>query len=409
MATGTNRGDRLRVTVIGGGAAGCFSSYYLLKRGHSVTIVDDDNPVKTSFYNAGSINNPPSFTSIGVKKAVSAYLGKRGPVYVSPKQIARHPLWYARTLRASTHFYDGETTRLSELSLDLYNEFFSTERAEVDQLRGALKLYRDREVAEEKARELAGRFVDSAEAMAMGFKGFGGGVFYDNMRVEPRKLCLHLLGRIKEMGGTVVQGREVHLRRSRGNPHLVAIDDEALSADAYVLAAGAWSNKLCAPLGYNPQILPSKGVAMICSTGPVKAFDHPANFEDEGIVAIPYSGPILRISSFFELVGYDPAFSKEREKWLLDSVVSHMARTVELKVMEKGVGYRPCTSDQLPLVGPVPGYNNAFLATGGCRKGLTLAPMMGNMVAAMISGETLDEKLVHKVSPARFAERAPRG
>lgn len=392
----------MNVTVIGGGAAGCFASYYLLKRGHSVKLVDNENPVKASYYNAGSINNPPAFTSIGVRKALSAYVGKRGPVYVSPKQILGHPLWYARTLRASTHFYDGSTTRLSELSLELYDEFFSTEKAEVDQMRGALKLFRSQESAEAKTRELGGRFVAPSEALDMGFKGFGGGVFYDNIRIEPRKLCLYLMERIREMGGAVTTGKELHVKKSASDPTAVVVDDPAFSADAYVLAAGAWSNRLCRPLGYSPQILPSKGVVMICGSDS-RTFDHPANFEDEGIVVAPFGDSVLRVSSFFELVGYDSSFPREREDWLLNSTVSHMARAVAVKVTEKGVGFRPCTSDQLPVVGPVPGYKNAFLVAGGCRKGLTLGPMMGNMVAAMMSGEELDQAIVHKLRPSRFS------
>lgn len=395
----------MKVAVIGGGITGCFAAYYLLKKGHDVVLADHEPiaGVRTSVYNAGSIAAPPSFTSIGISRAVSAYFGKRGPVYVSLRQILKHPLWYARALSAGANPYNDLVTAMSVASLVLYDKFFEAEHAEVDNVKGGLKLYTNAETAEKKVSAVNGRFVSSSEANEMGFKGFGGGVFYDNRRVDPHRLVAFMRQRVEEMGAKVKTGKEARISASAGVVNKVAVGDEQVGADAYILSAGAWSNALCAPLGYNPRIMPSRGLVLLYDTGGKRLFDYSATLEDEGVVLVQHSNLTLRLTGYFELVGFDPAYQKEQEDRLLNSTKAHMAREAPLRLIEKGVGFRPCTPDQLPLVGKVPRSQNAYLATGGCRKGVTIAPLVGSLVASMVSGEQTDPELTRKLDPSRYA------
>ena len=49
-------------------------------------------------------------------------------------------------------------------------------------------------------------------------------------------------------------------------------------------------------------------------------------------------------------------------------------------------GLRPATPDEMPILGPVPGLEGAFIATGHMRKGITLAAMTGEIIADTIVG-----------------------
>ena len=52
--------------------------------------------------------------------------------------------------------------------------------------------------------------------------------------------------------------------------------------------------------------------------------------------------------------------------------------------MEGWAGFRPATPDSLPLLGPVPGHDGLYLATGHGMLGVTLAPSTGALLADMI-------------------------
>jgi D-amino-acid dehydrogenase len=47
-------------------------------------------------------------------------------------------------------------------------------------------------------------------------------------------------------------------------------------------------------------------------------------------------------------------------------------------------GLRPCTPDGLPIVGPVPGVDGLFVATGHAMLGLTLGPITGRLIAECV-------------------------
>ena len=96
------RWPAMDIIVVGAGIIGMFASYYLLQNGFSVTIVDMD-PMggRTSVCNAGLI--VPSFATtppMGLRKVLLAYIGRQGPIYVSPREILKNASWL-RALRAA--------------------------------------------------------------------------------------------------------------------------------------------------------------------------------------------------------------------------------------------------------------------------------------------------------------------
>ena len=59
----------------------------------------------------------------------------------------------------------------------------------------------------------------------------------------------------------------------------------------------------------------------------------------------------------------------------------------EAPELETWAGLRPSTPDSLPLLGPIPGQENQFLATGHYRNGILLAPATARVMAELIMGE----------------------
>ena len=65
-------------------------------------------------------------------------------------------------------------------------------------------------------------------------------------------------------------------------------------------------------------------------------------------------------------------------------------------------GLRPMSDDDLPILGPVPGVDGAFVATGHGAEGLLLGPLSGRLVADAVHGRAVGLDL-EPFAPARLA------
>lgn len=395
----------MHAVVIGGGIIGMYVSYYLLRDGHAVTIVDrDSSSERTSVYNGGLItpSSAPA-PSISLTRIFSASIRQLGPIYISPRQFLGNMGWFLPVLRKGTGGFGRVITDFAARSLKLYQDFFRDESIEADLTKGMIALYKNSEHAEEAANMLKGRFIDKAEASMMGFRGFEGGVlFEDELSINPAKLHNELRRQLAVMGARFVLGRNARLQGDQPRICMALADDEKLIGDQYVIAAGARTSELCKPLGYDPHIIPARGFAMIFDTGGAQITGVPAIFEDYGIVAVQHNQTCFRVSSFFDIVGFRHNLRDSRRKWLLETVSRHLSNYSHLRYVEEGVGYRPCTPDHLPLIGKIPGYNNLYIASGHCRLGITLAPATGSMVSSFIRGEGSSDVMLSEFDPSRF-------
>jgi glycine oxidase len=70
-------------------------------------------------------------------------------------------------------------------------------------------------------------------------------------------------------------------------------------------------------------------------------------------------------------------------------------------VQSSWAGLRPVTPDLLPLIGPDPNHPGIIYACGHSRNGILLAPLTGEVVAAIAAGETPKHDL-SQFRPDRF-------
>jgi glycine oxidase len=64
-------------------------------------------------------------------------------------------------------------------------------------------------------------------------------------------------------------------------------------------------------------------------------------------------------------------------------------------------GLRPATPDGLPVIGRMPGWQNAWVSSGHFRNGILLAPISGQLLAKAILSDT-EGRLPAEVLPGRF-------
>jgi D-amino-acid dehydrogenase len=236
-----------------------------------------------------------------------------------------------------------------------------------------------------------------------------GAVYFPlDCHLSPGKLMAALIGQLTRAGvafswETRVQGfierngRIAAARTSRGD----------LVADEYVLAGGVWSSELARELGLRLPMEAGKGYSLTLDAPP--RLPRLCAILSEARVAMTPMGASLRFGGTMELAGVDTAVDLARVRGMAESVARYLpdfpART--FRTIRAWCGLRPCSPDGLPYVGRWPEPANLVAATGHAMMGVSLGPITGKLVAAILSDEvpsiTLDG-----VRPDRFASRQER-
>ena len=393
----------MRVVVVGGGIVGMFVSYYLLKSGCSVTIVDRQTNDLASKYNSGlivpSASVTPPINGWGMIKALS---GTSHPITISVSQLIQNMSFFHDALSVGIGSADKLIMDLAKQSLALFLDFQKTESIDADVVKGVLIIYNRYADAEAHSKKLRVDLVDSNQLEKWGYVGFGGAAVHDDeIALNPGKLVPALRAKLQSMGATVRKIDNVRPVNEGNGLVSVEADGDKIQGDAYVIAAGSWSKQLCRFIGYDIPLLPARGFVMLFDTKGSTIVQKPAILEDVGAAFSQHGSNVLRVASYYEMVGFDNELSRDRKDWLMHVVKKHLTKNQDLSLIETGCGFRPCTSDQIPIVGQIPGFSNAYIATGHARLGVTLSAVTGYALDSMINKKPMDIDM-SRMSPSRF-------
>jgi D-amino-acid dehydrogenase len=110
----------------------------------------------------------------------------------------------------------------------------------------------------------------------------------------------------------------------------------------------------------------------------------------------------LRFGGTMELAGLDESINPIRVRGIIDAVQRYFPDfgPGDFEGIQPWRGLRPCTPDGLPYVGRTARAPNLVVATGHAMMGVSLAPVTGRIVAAILDGEQppIDDML----SPDRY-------
>mgnify|MGYP002624374585 CR=1 FL=1 len=168
-------------------------------------------------------------------------------------------------------------------------------------------------------------------------------------------------------------------------------------AARYILAGGAWTAAWTAPLGLNLPVYPVRGqMALLATTG--RTLSHIINQGKQYLV--PRADGRILVGSTEDDAGFDKRNTAEGVASLL-ALAQGLAPALGEATLEKCcAALRPFTPDGLPYIGPVPEVENALLATGHFRSGLTLSTGTARVLAQLLCDEPLDVPLA-AFAPAR--------
>jgi glycine oxidase len=224
--------------------------------------------------------------------------------------------------------------------------------------------------------------------------------FADDHRIDPPALMASIRLAAARAGVTFRSSARVSRVLVRGDRATgVLLDDGAtIGADAVVIAAGSWSSLIgetsLAPDGVQPargQMIELHVGAPVVR-GVIEAADCYLSPRDDGR---------LLVGSTVELVGFREGASAGGVRDLLTAALRLVPALHDARVNRTWAGFRPKTHDDMPLIGTV-GIEGLVIATGHFRNGVLLAPITGEIVAALLTGGDLP------VDIAPFAPRRPR-
>ena len=412
------------VLVIGAGAVGVSTAYSLASRGHRVTVIDAGRIGEGSSYgNAGLIVPSHSVPIAGpgvITQGLSWLLNPESPFYVKPRLDLGIWIWLMHFALATRKSRVRAATKvlasLLTASRELYDEWLaldgmpdcSYERkglayafrtsAALDEFRHELELLAEVGVHAQmlngdELHEIAPTFrVDMA----------GGALFANDAHLNP-SVFVPALATQAQTCGTMFRECVEALGFETDGHHIASVRTTAgvIRAGEVVLAAGAWSPGIVRDLRLRLPIEAGKGYSLT----------YRRNNRDltlplilgEARFAITPMGPLLRLAGTMELAGMDFKITQRRVHAIQRAAIEHFHGIEDLELIELWRGLRPCSPDGLPLIGRSHRWENLVVAAGHTQLGLSLGPVTGEIVTAIVEGRELPFDL-SLVRPDRFSK-----
>jgi D-amino-acid dehydrogenase len=200
---------------------------------------------------------------------------------------------------------------------------------------------------------------------------------------SPYKLVQAHTAQFQSLGGSIAQERVRGVQPMDGG---VRLDCELGFHDfaAVVVAAGAWSKELARQVGDRVILDTERGYHLNLEPGEAGELRRPVVSAERGFVLAPMLDGI-RLTSGVELAGLHapPDFSRIRR---LVPAAREALPGLSGSITREWLGYRPTTPDSLPVIGRSPHCDAVFYAFGHQHLGLTLGPLTGRLVAALVAG-----------------------
>ena len=220
-------------------------------------------------------------------------------------------------------------------------------------------------------------------------------------QVEAYRYVLSLAQASERLGASIKHGEAVDFGRQGHRVNSVKLaSGEEVGAEAVVIAMGPWSAQAVSWLGGEMPLEPVRG-----SCVRVEMNDpYPPYWPTHGIKLISpkVDGSVLVGYVEDRGVGLDDDHITEEaiNKMVADGVYL-VPRLSEARLVEVRAGILGYTSDSLPVLGRLSGWDNVYVAAGLGTFGICLSPAVGRIMADLIAKDRAAQS-VEALSPARF-------
>ncbi|MGG5819925.1 NAD(P)/FAD-dependent oxidoreductase [Falsiroseomonas sp. HW251] len=419
MADATPR----RVLVIGAGIVGLALAFRLRREGAEVAVVDPEPPGKggASFGNAGAISASsvaPLAMPGMLKQVPRMLLDPSAPLHVPAAYWLRAMPWLlrfvasarpAQVARAAAAL-DQLQHLATEQHIDLAREVGAPE---LIRMTGNLYLYRSREQMRKDDAAWDLRRAYGARVEVLDRNGivelepeaapaYQVGVFLPDHAwcASPARYAHAVASAFLQGGGEIRRDRIKALVVTAGRVTGAQGDAQLHRADEVVVAAGAWSAKLVAPLGYRIPLETQRGYH-VNLVDPGIAIRRPVVPADRKVFITPME-TALRVAGTVEFGGLDRAPDEHRARLLYDDLAAVFPQARFTRKEPFWMGHRPCLPDSVPVIGPAQRIGGLWFAFGHGHLGLTGSAPTARMLAPAILGRPANQDLA-PFAAERFA------
>ena len=398
----------MRVGIVGGGAIGLCTAYYLRKLGADPVLIESSKLGSgCSLGNAGWVF-PSKSTPLAAPgltlKSLKWMLRRDSPLHIKPSSLPMLAPWLMR-FRSFCNLADQKRgiavlAALNEVTMERYEEL-ATDGVQFEYSEsGLLMAYHDFDEAEATRKEVelvAAAGVTSGTASChelneaelyerepMLRSGFRFGLFLDEGRhVRPESVTAGLASSLRASGVEIHEAvTATGFRSEKQRVTAIMTSKGDLEVNAVVLAAGAHTGSLSRMVGCPIPLVAGKGYSVTIER-PTNQLRQPLLLGGAMIGLSPFKGA-LRFAGTMELSGINRRMDATR----IRSIRRQVCRAVDIPEASEGgrawVGMRPIVPDSLPVMGKLPSRENVYVNTGHQMSGITLAPSSGWALAGLM-------------------------
>ena len=406
-----------RAIVIGGGIVGAACAHYLNRTNWDVTILERKTFGSGAAHANCGLISPSHILPIPgpgvIAKSLKGMLFPNSPFSIKPR--LDFALWnwlfrFARYCNRKDMLESGKTLqRMLNSSRALYEDLFTNEPLVAEwQKEGVLFPFLHQAGMDHFAetdhllREHFGQGADRYDGAELAKlepalkPGLAGGWHYTaDAHLKPDKLMSSWKSLLEARGVSILEeheflgfGNPAGSAPSRGKTRAAQVrtSQGEFTADAFVVATGAWTPLLNQHLSCKVPIQPGKGYSLTMAR-PKICPKIPMIFEEHRVAVTPWPSG-YRLGSIMEFAGYNATLNPRKIQMLRTGASHYLHEPTAEPVIEEWCGWRPMTPDSLPIVDRCPAFENVYLAAGHNMLGLSMGPVTGKLIAELMNGET---------------------
>jgi glycine oxidase len=196
-----------------------------------------------------------------------------------------------------------------------------------------------------------------------------------------------LIAACGSVGVNIVGGEAITRLRVEANRVVSAAAESGTEypADRFLIASGAWSDRLLKPLGRELGVHPVLGQMVLFNPG--RNLLQRIVCVGKQYLVPRADGRILAGSTEEPEAGFEKKTTDRSVTLLQRFALDLVPELARVRVEKTWAGLRPGSPDALPYLGAIPGFTNAFVATGHFRAGIQLSP-----ATALLMGEVITNR-----------------
>lgn len=215
---------------------------------------------------------------------------------------------------------------------------------------------------------------------------FGQGLLFPEVaQVRNPRLLRALYEHVIMLGGVILEQHEVEKIELAGDRVTgLQTTQGKLSADAFIVAAGAWSKALLGEHALNMDIRPIRGQILLFKFG---APPFQQILLKENLYFIPRRDGHVLVGSTLEDAGFDQSITVAARDSLLQRVREIFPHWSNVEPVQHWAGLRPGSPDNIPVIGRHPHLTNLYVNSGHFRYGVTMSFASAELLRNVIAGK----------------------